>query len=198
MRDGTRKSRAPSGTRCRQDRRGELEEAGLAHAPPDRGDDRKPLHDVGVQRLAPQVQEAIGEAQILRVLRLAEHGHRQLLGRRQHLDLGDDDFDLARRKLGVHGGLPVDNRPVADRTIDADHPLGAHRLGNLEGGAVGVGNHLGQAVVVAQVDEQQAAVVAHAMHPARQARVGAHVGAAQRPAGVRSVAVQGSRRRRAR
>jgi len=38
--------------------------------------------------------------------------------------------------------------------------------------------------MIAQVDEQQAAVVAHAVHPARQADGRAHVPAAQRPASV--------------
>ncbi len=174
----------------REDRGRELVEAGLVHAPADGAGDLQPLHDDAVQRLAPQIQEAVGEAQVFRVVRLAEHRHGQLLGRRQHLDLGGNHLDLARRELGVHRRLSVDDRPVAHGAVDADHPLRAHRLGRLEGRAVGVGHDLGQAVVVAQVDEQQAAVVAHAVHPARQAHVLADIGFAQRPAGVRAVAMQ--------
>jgi hypothetical protein len=42
------------------------------------------------------------------------------------------------------------------------------RLGDLEGGRIRVGDDLGHAVMVAQVDEQHAAMVAHAVHPARE------------------------------
>ena len=173
-----------------QDRGGELEEAGFGHAPADRGDDGEPLHDVGVQGLAAQIQEAILQPHILRVVGLAENGDRQLLGRRQHLDLGGEELHLTRRQLGVDGALG----PVAHAAVDADHPLRAHRLGDLESGAVGVGDHLREPVVVAQVDEQQAAVVAHAVHPTGQAAGNAHVALAQRPAGVGAVAMHRRRR----
>ena len=139
-----------------------------------------------MQRLAAQVEEAVLQPEVLGVVGLAEHGHRQLLGRRQHLDLRGKHLDLAGRQLWVERALGAH----ADLAVDADHPLGAHRLGGLEGGAVGVGYHLGQAVVVAQVDEQQAAVIAHAMHPAGQPDSAADVGFAQRSAGVRAIAVR--------
>ena len=49
------------------------------------------------------------------------------------------------------------------------HELVAQRLGGREGvGAVGVADDLHQAFAVAQVDEDDAAVVAAAMHPAHQ------------------------------
>jgi hypothetical protein len=48
---------------------------------------------------------------------------------------------------------------------------------------------LGEAVVVAQIDEQQAAVVADAMAPARKADVGAVLGEGQGAAGVGAVAM---------
>ncbi len=59
--------------------------------------------------------------------------------------------------------------------IDADHPLRAHRFGQLERRGIGVDHQLRHAVVVAQIDEQQAAVVAHAVHPARKPHIIAHV-----------------------
>ncbi len=64
---------------------------------------------------------------------------------------------------------------------------------DLEGGAVGVGDDLGQAVVVAQVDEQHAAMVADAVHPARKARNAADIGAAQAAAGGGAITVQAGR-----
>jgi hypothetical protein len=87
------------------------------HALPDRLDDRQPLHDVGVQRLAPQIQEAVLQAQIFRVVRLAEHRDGQLLGRRQHFDLRGEQLHLAGWQLGVYGSL----RPVANGAVNADH-----------------------------------------------------------------------------
>ena len=62
-----------------------------------------------------------------------------------------------------------------DLAVDADHPFGAHRLDRLKAGAVRVGQHLRHAVMVAQVDEQDAAVVAHPVHPAGQAHGLAHI-----------------------
>jgi hypothetical protein len=54
-----------------------------------------------------------------------------------------------------------------------------------------VQHQLGQAVVVAQVDEDQAAVVALAVDPARQAHIGAGVGGAQGAAVVGAIGVHG-------
>src|SRR5262249_39079788 len=58
------------------------------------------------------------------------------------------------------------------------------------GRAIGIGHHLGDAVVVAQVDKQQPAVIAHAVHPAGQAHVLADVTLAQGAAGVGAIAMQ--------
>ena len=174
-----------------EDRRLELEEAGLVHAPADRGDDGVAQDDVPVQRLAAQVEEAVLQPEVLGVVRLAEHRNRQLLGRREHLDLAGEHLHLARRQLRVERTLGT----LAHLAVDADHPLGAHRLGGLEGGAVGVRYNLSEAVVVAQVDEQQAAVIAHAMHPAGQPDRCAYIAFAQRPAGVRAIAVHRCERR---
>ncbi len=132
-----------------QDRGGELEEAGFDHARADRGRDREPLHDVLVQGLAPQIEKAVLQAQIFRVVGLAEHRDRQLLCRREHLDLGREQLDLAGRELGVDSALGA----RAHAAVDADYPLRAHRLRRLERRAVGIGHDLRDAVVVAQVDE---------------------------------------------
>jgi hypothetical protein len=59
----------------------------------------------------------------------------------------------------------------------------------LKRGAVAIGDDLGDAVMVAQIDEQQAAMIALAMHPARQADVLADGGGRQAGAGVGTVGV---------
>ena len=46
--------------------------------------------------------------------------------------------------------------------------------------------------MVAQVDEEHAAMVANAMAPARQPDIGADVGEAQIPAGMSTIAVHGT------
>ena len=66
-------------------------------------------------------------------------------------------------------GLTV---PAGRRAHLAGHPqhvLVAHAVGGREGlGAVGIAHHLHQALAVAQVDEDHAAVVAAAVHPAAE------------------------------
>ena len=133
-----------------------------------------------VQPLAPQVEEAVLEPCFLRIFLIAEHRHRQFAGRPQHLDLGDEDLDRAGRQLGILGAL----RAAAHLAVDPHHPFRAQRLGDLERRAVRVGHHLRQAVMVAQVDEQHAAMVADAMAPAGQPDVLADVAVAQRAAGM--------------
>ncbi len=175
--------------RRRQDRRRIFGEARLPHAPAHLGDDLGARHDVLVQRVAAQVEEAVFEADVLGIVRLAEHRQRQFLGRRQHLDLARENLDLAGRQIGV-GGL---GGARLDLAVDADHPFAAHGLGRLEGRRIRIGDDLGQAVVVAQVDEQQPAMVADAVHPARNADGGADVGFPQLGAGMAAVTVHDGR-----
>ena len=102
-----------------EDRRLELEEAGVTHTAPDRADDLIAQQDILVQRLAPQVQEAVLETQVLGIFRIAEHRDGQFLGRRQHLDLAGEQLHLAGRQLPVYRALG----PVTHLAVDADHPL---------------------------------------------------------------------------
>ena len=61
-------------------------------------------------------------------------------------------------------------------------------------GESGSATHLGEAVMVAQVDEQEAAMVAHAMDPAGKADGGADVGLAQLATVMASIGMHGSSR----
>jgi hypothetical protein len=77
-----------------------------------------------------------------------------------------DDLDLAGFHLWI--GHPL--RSFADRTGDLQHPFEAdagHQLGDLRR-QVGIERDLHQAKTVAQVYKGHPAVVAAAMHPARQ------------------------------
>ena len=108
----------------------------------DRGDDREPLHDVGVQRLAPQIEEAVLQAHVLRIVGLAEHRQRQLLGRATSTSIS-----VANSSTSPVGSsaLTVPSGRVAHAAVNAHHPLGAQRLGDLERGTVGIGHDLGDA-----------------------------------------------------
>ena len=173
----------------RQDRRRELVEARVVHMAAHRFCNLEALHDDAVQRLAAQIQEAVLQAQIFRIIRLAENRDGQFLGFREHLDFGRIDLDLAGRQIRVVGTVG----PPADVAVDPHDPFGAELLGHLEGGRIGIGHDLGQAMVVAQVDEQDAAMVADAVHPARKARDTADIGAAQAAAGGGAITVQAGR-----
>ena len=132
---------------------------------------RAQLH-VALHLFAAQVEVAIAQPRFLGVFLIAKHHQRQLAGRAQHFDVADEDLDLAGRDLGVHQ-LGVARLHVA---VDADAPFRAHLFHVGEHRAVGIAEHLRHAVVIAQVDEQNAAVVADAVDPAGQADGFADVG----------------------
>src|SRR5690606_9578703 len=86
-----------------QDRGLELGEALLGHAPAQRGDDLAAEHHVAVDALAPQVEEAVLEADVLGIFLLAGNRHRQFLGPALHVDRTGVDFDVAGREIGIGG-----------------------------------------------------------------------------------------------
>jgi hypothetical protein len=83
----------------------------------------------------------------------------------QHLDLVAEDLDLAGGQVGVGRA----GRARTHLAGDLQAELVAYRFGDLEGlGAIRVADDLGQAFAVAQVDEDDAAVVAATVGPAAQ------------------------------
>ncbi len=99
--------------------------------------------------IATQIEEAIFEPDVLGIILLAEHRHRQFGGGPKDFDLVDVDFDLPGRQIRILGA----SRPPAHLAVDTHHPFRTQRLGELERLAVGVGDNLRKAVVVAQIDE---------------------------------------------
>ena len=138
-----------------------------------------------MQPLAAQIEEAVLEPDLLRIFLLAEHRHRQFRRGAEHLDLVDVDLDLPGRQFGILGA----GRTLAHLAVDPHHPFRAQRLGQLEGRAVRVGHHLGQPIMVAQVDEQHAAVIADAVTPAGKPHVFADIALAERAAGMGAIAM---------
>ena len=189
MREGTRKSRAPSGDRGGQDRRLEFVEARPFMRRAHRIDHLAAQHDVVVELLAPQVEEAISQPRILGIRLVAEHRQRQFAGWPQHFDLTDINLDAARRHcpgFSVPAGrlrtLPSSRTTHSERSFSAS-----------EGRRIRIDHALGQAVMVAQIDEQHAAMVADAVAPAGQADVCAVLGEGQGAAGVGAVAMHDCR-----
>jgi hypothetical protein len=119
---------------------------------------------------------------------LAEHRQRQFAGRPQDLDLADIKLDPAGRQFRVVGALGA----AADLAVDPHHPLGAQLLGVLERRRIRIGDALSQPVMVAQVDEQHAAMIADAMAPARQANGLIDIALAERAAGMGPVTMHGN------
>ena len=80
------------------------------------------------------------------------------------------DFDIAGNRHHAFGAKPVERR---------------------KDGIAAVGDDLGQAIMIAQIDEEEPAMVALAMHPARKPHRLAGIGGAQRGAGMGTVGVHG-------
>lgn len=112
-----------------------------------------------------EIEKAIGQTDVFRVVRLAEDRQRQVLRLRQHLHRGDGDFDIPGRQVRVYRLSCAGD----DLALDHDDEFGTDLFGQPEGRCpVGVEDKLGQPVIVAQVDEQQPAMVALAVDPARE------------------------------
>ena len=105
----------------------------------------------------------------------------------EHLNLADEHLDLASRDFRVDQL----GRARLDRTVDADTPFGADLFDLGEGRGIRVADQLRHAVMIAQVDEQDAAVVAYAVDPPRQANAIPHVIGVEFGAGLASVGVHG-------
>ena len=140
-----------------------------------------------MQSFAAQVEEAILQAGFLGVFRLAEHRQRQLLGGAENFHVLDENLDLAGRDVLVHQfRIARLHRPV-----NTDHPFGTHLFQFVENRRILVGQNLRDPVMVAKVDKQHAAMIAHTMHPAGKADILANIGGGQFIAFVRAKSVHG-------
>lgn len=153
-----------------------------------RGNDVGAQQHVGVQPLAPQIEIAIFEADFLGIFILAEHRHRQFLRRRLYHDIAGAQFDFAGRQRRIHR-LGRTRHHIAG---DGDDRLGAQFVEHRMRRAVAVGYDLGDAIMVAQIDEQEVSVVALAVDPAGKLDRGPDIGGAKLGTGMSAIGVHKS------
>ena len=121
-------------------------------------------HQVLLHRGPAQIEHAVREARGLRQV-VVVHLERRRQRRVQHRQSMAQHLDPAAFQLLVDGAFG----PRAHQAFDPDAELVAHVFGRGEHlGAIRVADDLHVAFAVAQVDEDHAAVVAPAVHPAAQ------------------------------
>ena len=144
-------------------------------------------HDIGVQTLAAQIEEAVAQPDVLGIFGLAEHRERQFVRGGLHLDLLGDDLDRAGGEIGI-GRFRAARHHGAGHGDDGFGPQGVEQR---QRRALRLGDDLGDAVMIAQIDEQHAAVITLAVDPAGQANGLADGARVERGAIVGSVGVHG-------
>ena len=166
--------------RLDEDRRLDLDEAGPVVRLADRLDEPRTQDQPLLERLAADVEVAVLEPQ-----RLLDGGvrlvdvERRRLRLRQDLEAAGAKLDGAGRQAGILGP----GEACRDWSRGGDDELVADAARRLVGlRSLGPVDHdLGDAVAVAQVEEDELAVVPPAMDPARQLRVAADVVARRAP-----------------
>ena len=148
--------------RCRlgQHRRLDVDEALGVEERAHRARDRVALAQPLAHELAPQVEIAVAQPHFLadRFVEL----ERQRVGAVQDREFAGHDLDLAGGQVGVDGA----HGPRAHRACDTHHEFVAELLGvGEQRRSVRVAHDLHQALAIAQVDEDHAAVIAPPVHP---------------------------------
>ena len=160
------------GRRLPEHRRLDVDEALALHLLADDPDELRAHADVALHVLAAQVEPAVLHAQRLVDVLLLEL-ERQRRRRRQDRQLGHLHLDLARRHLRVHrlGRAPHDCAARLQDELVADGVRDLRRVGRV----LGVEHELRDARLVAEVDEDEPAVIAAARRPAGERHLAALV-----------------------
>ena len=143
-------------------------------------------HDVGVHPLAPQIEKAVRRAACppgYSASLLTGNGSGSAADSNSKASMTSSTSPVARFGLTVSAERST-IRPVNDTTLSSRSPstCGEQRRRDVD-------HALRDAVMVAQIDEQQLAVVALAVHPARQPGRGAGIRQAERAAGMGAIGV---------
>ena len=138
-----------------------------------------------MERFAPEIEEAIFEADVLGVFLLARHGQRQFFGGALDSHGPREHLDRAGRQIGVHGL----RRARLYLALNRHNAFCPQRIEHRQRGAVFIGDNLRDAVMIAQIDEQNAAMVALPVNPAGKPHCLANFGRRKLCASVGSVGV---------
>ena len=164
------------GRRVRQYGGLDLDELAVRQERADERDDAVPQDDVVMQPLAPQVQVAVLEAELLIDVGILIDVERRRLGGVEQLGRLGAHLDLASDQVGVLGaGAAALNAAVHPQHILATR-IARDGVGR---GLLRVEDGLHEAAAVAQVDKDQSAVIAATMHPAGEDDIPAFVAGAQ-------------------
>ena len=140
--------------------------------------------DVELHGIAAQVDVAVLQPHLFVGKNGVARQERQRLRDVQNTEFFRDQFDFAGRDVLVDGiGVALLHRPD-----DRDDELVAQRLGLVMNGSIHfvIEDDLGNAAAVAQIDEDDLAEIAAAVHPSHEDSFFARVGEAQSPAHVSS------------
>ncbi len=170
-----------------QDRRLDLDEAEARQRLAQRAPEPVAQAERALERRAPEVVDPMAQAHRLVHVRLVLDREGRRRGDVQQAELARRDLHLAGGQVRVHG---LGRTPLDDAAHEHDE-LGAQVLGTRValGFDVGPEHDLHEARGIAQIDEDHAAVVAPAVHPARDDDRLADVGRPERGAGVAAAPV---------
>ena len=156
-----------------QKRRFDIDETVVVEEAPHGLGDRVARDQHLLEARPPEVEVAVLEPEALGHVGLVLDHERQGLGRVQDRKVAHEHLDLAGRELGVHRVA----RPRSDLAGNGEHELAPDVVGQRVRvrGRFGIDDHLGDAGAVAEVDEDEPAVVAPGVHPAHERHGRAHV-----------------------
>ena len=176
------------GARGGDDRRLKLAKPLIPHPAAHRGDNIGAHFHVLLQLLPAQIEIAVLQSCLFGIFLLAKHHQGQLLRSAQNLQVADEHLNLSGWNFGVH------QFRVAgfDRAINPNAPFATQFFHLFEHRAVRVTKHLCHPIMIAQIDEEQTAMVAHAMHPSRKANGLANIFDGQVGTGVAAIGMHGS------
>jgi hypothetical protein len=151
------------GGRLEEDRRFDVREAVSLHHPTDRRDETRAQAEVALHLRPPQVEPPVTEAQrFVDALLLELEGKRRGAG--EDLEPVDLELDLPCWNVGIDRL----GRPADDLALGLENELVADRVRRLSRlwGTLRIHDELAEACLVAQVDEDETAVVAAGVCPA--------------------------------
>src|SRR5512145_1409887 len=158
----------------------DVDESVLVEEPAHRHRRAVPQAEIALHQIAPQIEHAVLKPGFFGKLVLVELKRRRR-GWVEDLHLLRQNFYFAGRQLGIDRA----GRPAPHLARDLQHVLRTHALGGAESVArVRIAHHLRKALAVAQVDEDDAAVIAAPVGPAAQRHDPVDEGGAQFPAVV--------------